>query len=419
MILKNGRVFTENGVFIDADVELKDGKIVKVAPRGTLSGDEELDVQGKYVTPGFVDIHIHGAKGSDFCDNGAEHIETMSSYLGSEGITSFCGTTMAFDEPILQSIFETARPYINKETGGAVLRAVDAGGLCLGVRPGRRARLRGGPRPAVTSCGRRRQRPADRPRVSPGGARGARRRLCLWLCRGDARVHGGERRGIERHLLGGAALGTAGGFAAAGATTAAVMALGTASTGTAIASLSGAAAVNATLAALGGGALAAGGGGMALGSAVLGAATLGVGILVGGIIFNLVGKSISDKADEAWNQMKEAEDEINQICQYLNDLYVSAGWYKDSLLLVQKQYEQHLQTMKSIILEEGRTDWNAYTSADKITIENTVLLVGLLYKMCKVQVVLQSQEREGMNQVNHKELNQNVADAKSILQKIA
>ena len=219
--------------------------------------------------------------------------------------------------------------------------------------------------------------------------------------------------------LGGAALGTAGGFAAAGATTAAVMALGTASTGTAIASLSGAAAVNATLAALGGGALAAGGGGMALGSAVLGAATLGVGILVGGIIFNLVGNSISDKADEAWKQMKEAEDEINRICQYLNDLYVSAGRYKDSLLLVQEQYEQHLQKMKSIILEEGRTDWNAYTPTDKTVIENTVLLVGLLYKMCKVQVVLQPQDGEGINQVNHSDLNQNIADAKSILQKVA
>ena len=87
--------------------------------------------------------------------------------------------------------------------------------------------------------------------------------------------------------LGGAAAGTAGGFAAAGATTAAVMALGTASTGTAIASLSGAAAVNATLAALGGGALAAGGGGIALGTTILGAATAGVGLLVGGIIFNI------------------------------------------------------------------------------------------------------------------------------------
>ena len=52
----------------------------------------------------------------------------MSSYLGSEGITSFCGTTMAFDEPILQSIFETARPYINKETGGAVLRGINMEG---------------------------------------------------------------------------------------------------------------------------------------------------------------------------------------------------------------------------------------------------------------------------------------------------
>ena len=63
--------------------------------------------------------------------------------------------------------------------------------------------------------------------------------------------------------IGGAALGTAGGFAAAGATTAAVMALGTASTRTAIASLSGAAATNATLASIGGGAIAAGGGGNA------------------------------------------------------------------------------------------------------------------------------------------------------------
>ena len=106
----------------------------EVGEKLELDLDEELDVQGKYVTPGFVDIHIHGAKGSDFCDNGAEHIETMSSYLGSEGITSFCGTTMAFDEPILQSIFETARPYINKETGGAVLRGINMEGPFISPR---------------------------------------------------------------------------------------------------------------------------------------------------------------------------------------------------------------------------------------------------------------------------------------------
>ena len=88
--------------------------------------------------------------------------------------------------------------------------------------------------------------------------------------------------------LGSAAAGVAVGFAAAGGTTAAVMALGTASTGTAIASLSGVAATNATLAALGGG-------GIALGTTILGASTLGVGLLVGGIIFSVVGNGTTKK----------------------------------------------------------------------------------------------------------------------------
>ena len=112
--------------------------------------------------------------------------------------------------------------------------------------------------------------------------------------------------------LGGAALGTAGGFAAAGATTAAVMALGTASTGTAIASLSGAAATNAALAALGGG---------ALGTAVLGGATAGVALLIGGVIFSLSGKKLSDKADEAWKQVEQEETEINSKEKHLANNY--------------------------------------------------------------------------------------------------
>ncbi len=128
MILKNGLVFTEEARFVQADVEIKDGKIAKVAPAGSLEGPDAVDVTGKYVTPGFVDIHIHGSKGSDFCDAGAEHIETMAKYLGSVGVTSFCGTTMAFDEPILSNIFDIAKPYINKETGDAVLRGINMEG---------------------------------------------------------------------------------------------------------------------------------------------------------------------------------------------------------------------------------------------------------------------------------------------------
>ena len=128
MILKNGHVYTEDARFVLADVEIADGKIAQVAAPGTLDGPDAVDVSGKYVTPGFVDIHIHGSKGSAFCDAGAEHIETMSAYLGGEGVTAFCGTTMAFDEPILTNIFNIAKPYINKETGGAVLRGINMEG---------------------------------------------------------------------------------------------------------------------------------------------------------------------------------------------------------------------------------------------------------------------------------------------------
>lgn len=131
MIIKNGQVFNSNGRFIPADVELAGDRIVKVAPAGTLHGDEELDAAGKYVTPGFVDIHIHGAAGSDFCDgmDGSDkYVRAMQKYLGSQSVTSFLGTTMAFSEEILDRIFDTARPIFGQEGYGAVLRGVNMEG---------------------------------------------------------------------------------------------------------------------------------------------------------------------------------------------------------------------------------------------------------------------------------------------------
>lgn len=215
--------------------------------------------------------------------------------------------------------------------------------------------------------------------------------------------------------LGGAALGTAGGFAAAGATTAAVMALGTASTGTAIATLSGAAATNATLAALGGGALAAGGGGIALGTTILGATTLGVGLLVGGVIFNITGKGLSNKADEAYSQMLKAEKEIDKICTYLKDLSSIADKFRASLNKVNQIYTRHFDQLVKIVEVEQKTDWNDFSDGEKLWTENTVLLVGLLYKMCKVQLVTKAEKEGELNTINTYEVNKSINDAERFL----
>lgn len=215
--------------------------------------------------------------------------------------------------------------------------------------------------------------------------------------------------------LGGAGLGAASGFAAAGATTAAVMALGTASTGTAIASLSGAAATNATLALLGGGTLAAGGGGIAAGTAALGAATLGVGLLVGGVIFSFTGSKLSDKADEAWDQMKTAETKINKICSYLKELRETSNNYLDTLTRVNNIYQEHLNGLKSIVNLLGHKDWNTFTAEEKKVTENTVLLVGLLYNMCKVELVIKGKSDDDVNSINKEAVEKSINNANTVL----
>lgn len=218
--------------------------------------------------------------------------------------------------------------------------------------------------------------------------------------------------------IGGATVGTAGGFAAAGATTSAVIALGTASTGTAISSLSGVAATNATLAALGGGSIAAGGGGMALGTAVLGGATLGVGLLVGGIIFNVTGSKLSNRADEAYKQAKRTEEEVNRIVGYLDELSSAAKFFKISLTDIEKQYRKRLSTLDYVVNFSEKKQWYQFTEKEKQMTENAILLVGLLYKMCKTNLVIRNQDGDGINVVNKSEVNTIVKDANKILAEV-
>lgn len=223
--------------------------------------------------------------------------------------------------------------------------------------------------------------------------------------------------GVLLGTLSGAALGTAGGFAAAGVTTSTVMALGTASTGTAISSLSGAAATNAALAALGGGALNSGGlvaGGMALGSTILSATTLGVGLMVGGIIFGLKGESMSDKADATYEEMQKAEKTIETICSYLSELQDVASEYIESLKQIKNLYYKWFAWLSFTVNQGNKTDWNLFTKEEKTATENTVLLVGLLYKMCQVNIVEKAKNENEMNTINKAEIEKSINSAKMI-----
>lgn len=211
--------------------------------------------------------------------------------------------------------------------------------------------------------------------------------------------------------------GIAGSLAASGVTTA-VTAFGAASTGTAISGLSGAAATNATLAAIGGGSLASGGGGMALGSAILGGATLGVGLLVGGAILGVTGSKLSDQADEAYRQASRTEEKVDKIVGYLKELTNVAESFELSLMEVEVQYKKRLARLDEIVNYYGKKNWHDFTGDEKELTKSTVLLVGMLNKMCKTKLVVENHAEDGINIVNKYEVRSVVSKTDQVLGKV-
>ena len=150
---------------------------------------------------------------------------------------------------------------------------------------------------------------------------------------------------------------------------------------------------------------------MALGTTILGASTLGVGLLGGGIIFNVTGGKLSEKADEAWEQMEEAERKINEICAYLGELCAASEKYYECLYKVNNMYQFYLFNLRQMVEVQGNCDWNDFTPREKMMTENTVLIVGLLYNMCKVELVKKSTQENGINSVNTKAIDSSIDNA--------
>lgn len=106
-----------NGRLILADKTVEgmaivfDEKIEKIAPVGELdlSEYEVIDAGGKYVSPGLVDIHIHGYLGEDVSDGTVEGLVTMAKGIAENGVTSWCPTTMTVSKKEIEAAFDAAR----------------------------------------------------------------------------------------------------------------------------------------------------------------------------------------------------------------------------------------------------------------------------------------------------------------------
>jgi N-acetylglucosamine-6-phosphate deacetylase len=88
MLLKNANVILPAREVITS-VLIADGKIASL--NGGLA-DEEIDLAGATLLPGFIDMHIHGAVGIDVMDASAADLRKVSEYVASQGVTSWLPT---------------------------------------------------------------------------------------------------------------------------------------------------------------------------------------------------------------------------------------------------------------------------------------------------------------------------------------
>jgi N-acetylglucosamine-6-phosphate deacetylase len=86
---------------------LEDGRIVEIAsgPRSVSPGEARVDLRGCVVTPGFIDVHVHGAAGTDVMD-GDGAIAALARSLPRWGVTAFSPTSMACPPRALEAFLD-------------------------------------------------------------------------------------------------------------------------------------------------------------------------------------------------------------------------------------------------------------------------------------------------------------------------
>ena len=105
-----------NGVFMLGQGEVREGallfdqRIIGHVPLDQIPPDCELiDAQGLLVSPGLIDLHIHGYLGEDTSDGSAEGIRTVAKGLLRNGVTTFLPTTMTIHWQELEQAFNVVR----------------------------------------------------------------------------------------------------------------------------------------------------------------------------------------------------------------------------------------------------------------------------------------------------------------------
>ena len=114
--IRNARIVLGDRVIERGSLQIVGDQIASVSERDT----DGFDLEGGTLLPGFIDAHIHGAVGVDVLTASVEHLQQVSTFLASQGVTAWLPTFV----PAADEEYQAAVAAIEKASGGGGARIV-------------------------------------------------------------------------------------------------------------------------------------------------------------------------------------------------------------------------------------------------------------------------------------------------------
>ena len=112
--IKDGKFILPSGISTGGSLLIEDGRIVSISDLDEeYTGAQIIDANGAYVSPGFVDIHVHGGAGHDFMDGTVEAFLEVARLHARHGTTAMLPTTLSASREELDATldaYEAAMP---------------------------------------------------------------------------------------------------------------------------------------------------------------------------------------------------------------------------------------------------------------------------------------------------------------------
>ena len=112
LIITNGKLILPTGIEMGQTLICENGKIEQIIPNESyqpLVGDKVIDARQNYVSPGFIDMHIHGGGGHDFMDGTVEAFLGVAETHAKYGTTAMVPTTLTSTNEELMTTFTVYR----------------------------------------------------------------------------------------------------------------------------------------------------------------------------------------------------------------------------------------------------------------------------------------------------------------------